>query len=156
VDTTANDADVVEREIRIAARPEIIFPFFTDPQQMVRWKGIEATLDPRPGGIYRVVINGRAIASGRYLEVEPPRRIVFTWGWEGDGHSLPPGSSTVEVTLEPDGDGTLLRLVHRNLSPEMRELHRHGWDHYLARLVVATGGGDPGPDPMAANMSISN
>jgi uncharacterized protein YndB with AHSA1/START domain len=120
---------------------------------MVRWKGIEATLEPRPGGIYRVTINGRAIASGRYLEVVPPRKVVFTWGWEGEGHPLPPGSSRVEITLEPDGDGTLVRLVHSGLAPELQAEHGHGWDHYLARLATRAAGGDPGPDPMAADMA---
>ena len=46
------ETDVVEREVRIAARPETVFAFFTDPVKMLRWKGISATLDPRPGGIY--------------------------------------------------------------------------------------------------------
>ena len=79
----------------------------------------------------------------------PHTRIVFTFGWEGD-HNVPPGSSTVEVTLTPDGDGTLLRLVHRGLlTAAMREQHRDGWQLYLARLSVAAGGGKPGPDPNA-------
>ncbi len=42
------NTDAVEKEVRIAARPETIFPFFTDPEQMVRWKGTSATRDPRP------------------------------------------------------------------------------------------------------------
>ena len=46
--------DFVEREIRVAAPPETVFAFFTDADKMVQWKGSEAQLDPRPGGIYRV------------------------------------------------------------------------------------------------------
>jgi hypothetical protein len=54
------------------------------------------------------------------------------------------------VTLARDGDGTHVRLVHRGLqTPEMREQHGKGWDHYLVRLSVAAAGGDPGPDPNA-------
>ena len=146
----ANPVEVVEREVRIAARPETIFGFFTDPVRMLRWKGIEAELDPRPGGTYRVQINAQAIARGQYVAVEPHRRVVFTWGWEGEGQPVPPGSSTVEVTLTPDGDETVLRLTHRGLPAELRDVHGHGWDHFLSRLATAAAGGDPGPDPMAS------
>ena len=144
---TPNDSPAVEQEVRIAARPETIFPFFTNPEKMVLWKGIEATLDPRPGGIYRVNVNGGDIARGTYVEVVPYERVVFTWGWEAEGNPVPPGSSTVEVTLTPDGEGTILRLRHFGLSLEVREIHNEGWGHYLSRLTVAAPGGDPGPDP---------
>ncbi len=138
---------VVEREVHIDARPETVFEFFVDPAKMTRWKGRQATLDPAPGGEYRVEINDQAVAVGEYVELDPPRRVVFTWGW--DGHpTVPPGTSTVEVTLTPDGDGTLLRLVHRDLPAEEVEQHAHGWDHFLPRLATAASGGDPGPDPM--------
>jgi Activator of Hsp90 ATPase homolog 1-like protein len=53
------------------------------------------------------------------------------------------------VTLQPDGSGTLLRLVHRGLPAGEVEQHAHGWDLYLGRLVTAGAGGDPGPDPNA-------
>jgi uncharacterized protein YndB with AHSA1/START domain len=81
--------------------------------------------------------------------VEPPSRLVFTWGWEGDG-DLPPGSSTVEITLIPDGDDTLVRLRHTGLpTQESRTLHAAGWDHYLGRLARAAAGRYPGLDPLA-------
>lgn len=145
-----NQGDAVEREVRIRARPETIFPFFTNPALMVRWKGIAAELEPRPGGVYRVNVTGRDIAQGKYLEVVPPSRVVFTWGWEGADSPVPPGSSTVEVTLVPDGDETVVRLRHYGLPPgEAQEGHLQGWIHYLARLAVAAVGGDPGPDPWA-------
>ena len=56
--TAPQETDVVHQEVRIAARPETIFPFFTDPEKMKRWQGIDITLDPKPGGIYRVNMNG--------------------------------------------------------------------------------------------------
>jgi uncharacterized protein YndB with AHSA1/START domain len=143
-------ADAVEREVRIQASPEIVFAYFTDPIKMLRWKGVQAELDPRPGGTYRVDINGKDIVHGQYLVMEPPHRVVFTWGWEGEGHPVPPGSSTVEVTLTPDGDGTLLRLRHYDLPDGGGAGHAEGWDHFLPRLSVAATGGDPGPDPWAA------
>jgi len=61
---------------------------------------------------------------------------------------VPPGSSKIEIELVPEGDGTTLRFRHFGLpSEESATSHAHGWDHYLARLVSAAGGGDPGEDP---------
>src|SRR5262249_37117959 len=143
---TTSDAIIV-REMRIAARPETVFGFFTDPVKMMQWKGIDVMLDPRPGGIYRANITGKEIVRGEYLEVSPFTRIVFTWGWE-EG-PLPPGASPVEVTFKPDGDGTLLRLAHTGLTQEGAQAPAVGWAHFLPRLAIAAVGGDPGPDPWA-------
>ena len=151
--TTPSEADALEREVRIAAKPETIFPFFTDPSKMVRWKGIDATLDPRPGGVYRVNINGSSIAHGEYVEIVPHSRVVFTWGWEGEGSLLPPGSTTLEISLIPDGDATIVRLRHLGLPADQRDGHAEGWDHYLPRLATVAEGRDPGTDPWAAGAS---
>ncbi len=140
--------DQVTVEVLVEASPETIFPFFTDPEKVVRWKGSSAELDPRPGGIYSVDVTHQALARGEYVEVDPPRRVVFTWGWEGD-EAVPPGSTTVEITLEPSGSTTLVRLVHSGLPEAKRDLHREGWEHFAARLQIAASGGDPGPDPHA-------
>src|SRR6266567_2081307 len=80
---TSPDHEVVEREIHIAARPEIVFSFFTDPEKLVRWLGIRATLNAQPGGACHIHINERDLVGGQYLEVVPYSRVVFTWGWEG-------------------------------------------------------------------------
>lgn len=136
----------VECDRRIAAAPETVYSFFTDPERYTRWQGTEADLDPRPGGVIRVNVTGEHIARGEFVELDPPKRIVFTWGWEGHP-TVPPGSTTVEITLTPDGDGTLLRLRHASLPDEQEQaMHEQGWNHYLDRLVVAGAGGDPGPD----------
>jgi len=142
------DSDAVERTIRIDASPETVFSFLVDPVQIIRWLGLESTLDPRPGGEFRVDMNGRDIVSGEIIEVEHNRRIVFTWGWENPGSSIPPGSTTVEITLEPDGDGTLLRLRHSGLRGPDIQRYDEGWPHYLDRLAMVAQGGDPGPDPL--------
>ena len=136
----------LEYEMRIAASPETVFGYFTDPAKMVQWMGTEATLDPRPGGICRINPAGHAVMSGEFVEVDPPRRIVFTWGWEMQLFSTPPQSTLVEVSLTPDGHGTLLHLVHRRLEPGAVAFHRAGWDHYLPRLTDAAAGRDPGVD----------
>jgi uncharacterized protein YndB with AHSA1/START domain len=143
----AGDPSLVEREVRIEASPETVFAFLTDPEKMVRWMGTEATCDPRPGGIYRVNFAGRSAVRGEVVEVVPPRRLVFTWGWEGEVFPVPPGSSRVEISLVPDGDGTIVRLTHRDLPADMRRFHGAGWELSLGRLAVAAAGRDPGPDP---------
>ena len=139
---------VVEREIVIAASPETVWELLVDPDKASAWMGVQSWSEPKPGGLYRVeVIPGR-IARGEYVELDPPNRLVFTWGWEGDGHPVGPGSSTVEFELSADGDGTRLRFVHSGLpSAESAGSHSHGWDHYFERLAIAARGGDPGSDP---------
>ncbi len=143
------DIDAVACDVHIAARPETVFAFFTDPQKLLRWIGTAADLDPRPGGAYTINVNGQDVARGTFVEIVPYSRIVMTWGWEGPDQPVPPGSTTVEVQLIPDGDGTHLKLVHRGLaSAELRAAHRDGWQHYLDRLAIAAPGGQPGTDPL--------
>ena len=138
---------VVEIERRIEAPREEVFVYLTDPDKYTRWMGMAAELDPRPGGVYRVRMNSDTVALGEYVAVEPPSRVVFTWGWEGDT-AVPPGSTTVEITLRDDGEGTILRLRHSGFTTdEAAATHRAGWAMYVERLSVATPGGDPGPRP---------
>lgn len=148
--STAETASL-QRELQIDASPETVWELLVDPAKAVRWMGMLATFDPRPGGEYRVDVIPGHTASGEFVELDPPRRLVFTWGWEpGENGAapVPPGSSTIEIELEPDGAGTRLRFTHRDLpSAESATSHEVGWDHYLARLVTAAAGSDPGPDP---------
>ncbi|HEX9410396.1 MAG TPA: SRPBCC domain-containing protein [Actinomycetota bacterium] len=148
--TSEADETVIELEQRIEAAPEIVFSFLVEPERYRRWMGVAAKLDPRPGGAFLVRVNEVAVASGEYLVVDPPHRLVMTWGWEGS-EDVPPGPSTVEWTLQPDGEATILRLRHTGLpNEEQRTQHAHGWTHFVGRLAVAGAGGDPGPDPMAS------
>lgn len=147
---SANTGAAVEVEIRIAASPETVFDFFTEPDKMIQWMGRSAELDPSPGGTFRCDINGRNVAGGEYVELDPPHRIVFSWGWEGEDNVTRPGSSRVEVQLEDDGEGTRLRLIHSDFpSEDAAARHRHGWEHYTERLRVVASGGNPGADPWA-------
>ena len=146
---TQGTSEEVRVQVLIAARPETVFSFFTDPAKIVRWKGRSAELDPRPGGSYRIDVNGRDVMAGNYVEVTPYTRIVYTFGWDNPGNPIRPGSTTVEVTFVPDGHGTVVTLVHRGLPAPAREQHAMGWQHYLGRLVKAGAGIDPGPDPFA-------
>jgi uncharacterized protein YndB with AHSA1/START domain len=139
----------VNSEIRIDAAPEAIFPFLTDPQKIVRWKGVDAMVEASPGGVYRVNVTGVKHAVGEYVEVDAPHRVVFTWGWEGD-EQLPPGSSTVTIELISDGEGTIVRLTHSGLPEGADAAQLQGWEHFLPRLAIVASGGDPGPDPWVA------
>jgi uncharacterized protein YndB with AHSA1/START domain len=141
----------VRCEVRIEAPPEVVFPFFTDPARMVSWMGVAALLDPRPGGTFRVEPNGRDVVIGEYVEVDPPNRVVFTWGFEGIEPVVEPGSTRVEVTLEQDGDGTLVTLAHHGLADGARDPHAEGWSHYLARLTPVAEGRPSEPDPWIVN-----
>ena len=137
----------VERTISIAAPPETVWEFFVDPEKATRWMGLSATIEARPGGTYRCDVLPGHTARGEYVELDPPRRLVFTGGWDGQ-EAVPPGTSTIEVELIPEGEGTSVRFVHKDLpNAEQVASHAHGWDHYLDRLEVAATGGDPGKDP---------
>ena len=137
------------RTIHIAARPETVFAFFTDAVKMRQWKGINATLNPHPGGQFQVALNEQDTIRGEYVELIPYRRVVFTWGWDAPDSLVPPGASTVEVDLVPDEAGTLVRLRHRDLPTQARSAHEEGWDYYLPRLAIAAGSRDTGADPWA-------
>ena len=163
------DIAPVEVTLHIPATPPEVFGFFTDAARYVQWMGSQADLEPVPGGVYRVRMPDGFEAAGRFIEVDHPRLVVFSWGFADDqaasrtkggeagrgggpagAGAMPAGSTRVTVTLgEPDG-GTLLTLRHENLPSEsLREGHDVAWNTYLPRLVVRAAGGDPGPDPHA-------
>jgi uncharacterized protein YndB with AHSA1/START domain len=139
----------VEREIAIAASPETIWELLTQEDEAVKWMGQSASFDLRPGGTYRVEVIPGNTARGEFVEIDPPRRLVYTWGWEpGSQSNVAAGSSTIEFELTAHEGGTLLRFRHSDLtSSEAAESHGHGWDHYLGRLTQLAAGNDPGRDP---------
>lgn len=125
-----------------------MFEYFTRPEAIVRWMGDYAVLDPRSGGEFTLDINGVPVR-GRYVEVDPPQRLVISWGHAGS-QRLPPGASTVEVTLTPDAEGTTVRIEHHGLPEVEARQHAIGWAHFLERLGTAASGRDPDPDPWAS------
>ena len=137
------------RELLIEASPATIFEFLTVAEKHVEWNGTKAELDPRPGGVYRVLAGGLHQAAGEYLEVVPNERVVFTFGWDQPDHPIPSGSTRVEIQLIPEGDKTRVRLTHSGLPADAVSDHTMGWDHYLGRLAIVASGGtvdaDRGP-----------
>ena len=140
-------ADEFATEVDLPAPTEEVFRHLTDPAAMIRWMGQHAVLKPVPGGAFEVDINGVPVR-GQYLEVDPPRRVLVSWGVAGNA-DMPPGATEVEFTLTPIPDGTRLRLVHRTLRPDQAQIHAAGWEHFLTRLAIAVAGDAPGPDPWA-------
>ena len=154
----------VEVTVQVPAAPPDVFGFFTDPARYVQWMGSQADLEPVPGGVYRVRMADGFCAAGRFLTVEPPRLVVFSWGFADDeaasrtkheggepggAGAMPAGSTRVTVTfLGTEDGGTLLTLRHENLPSEsLREGHDVAWNTYLPRLVLRAAVSDPGPDP---------
>jgi uncharacterized protein YndB with AHSA1/START domain len=135
----------IKASIHIEAPPERVYEHFVKPEAIVRWMGEYAVLEPRPDGRFEVDVQGAPVR-GRYLDLEPPNRLVISFGYAGSD-SLPPGASTVEVRLVAEGDGTLVELEHRDLPADQVAGHVRGWDHYLGRLATLAAGGDPGRDP---------
>lgn len=143
------DTEPLVKEIYINASPDLVFSFFSEPDKMLRWTGLTLDVDPQPGGVFCLNPNLREAVRGEYLEVVPPRKIVFTWGWENLSVGVPPGSTIVEIELTAKGGGTTVRLTHRNLpsAGEIRPMHNAGWIQMLDRARIVAEGGDPGPNP---------
>jgi uncharacterized protein YndB with AHSA1/START domain len=121
----------LDRRIVIGARPATVFRFFADPERWAAWWGAGSTIDARPGG--RVLIrhpNG-VESAGEVLEVAPPERIVFTYGF-ASGTPIPPGASRVTIRLAPHRRGTELTLVHELPDAAARDEHVQGWRYQLA------------------------
>jgi uncharacterized protein YndB with AHSA1/START domain len=133
----------IEQRVRIAASPETVWSFWTDAGRLCEWWGVTADVEPQPGGRMRVVMgDGGLVMSGHYVELEPFRRLVFSFGWEGNpmGEALAPGSTIVEVTLSPIGDDTDVVLRHSQLPDSYSERHAQGWAVFFGeRLPLAAG-----------------
>jgi len=143
------EAVAAEKSVVVPLGPDETFALLTEPARLRRWMAVTARVDLRAGGDYRFTVVPGHSARGTFVEVEPGRRLVFTWGWEGET-AVPPGASTVTITLEPTAGGTLVRLVHEGLDEEQSASHLEGWTHFLGRLEAAAAAGDAGLDEWAA------
>lgn len=143
------DEPRITKTIYIDAPPEVVFPYLTNPEKMVRWCGDSVELQPEPGGVFKIRFEGGVVSEGNYEVVDPPRRVVFTVGMSGT--VVPPGGSRVEIRLTPEGEGTRVDLEHRGFDPSQPV--SEGWDHHLSRLQLAAGGRMPGPDRFVADLA---
>jgi uncharacterized protein YndB with AHSA1/START domain len=137
---TANETTTIEKTVRIAASPETLWQFWTDPKRLTEWWGTHAEVKAEPGGMFRVVMESGPVMRGTFTELQPPNRLVFTFGWEHNapGEAVAPGSTRVEVTLTPDGNETVLVLRHFDMPTSQASDHEKGWSiHVGDRLAAA-------------------
>ncbi len=123
------------KTVHLPVTADEAFALITEPERLRRWQTVAARVDLRVGGDYRWTVTPGHHAAGTFREIEPGKRIVFTWGWES-GMEPAPGASTVTITLEPDADGTMVKLEHGGLNEAQAAAHAEGWNHYLDRLVA--------------------
>ena len=124
-------------ELAIEAPAEAVWRLLTTGDGLVRWVGPEASADAVPGGGLRWVHPNGATVVGRFVELVPYRRLVFTYGWEDGRMGVPAGSTTVEIELSEADGVTTLRLTHRGLPPAAVDDHERGWAYFAGRLREA-------------------
>jgi len=124
--------NVVERTVLILARRETVFRYFTDIERFAAWWGPGSSIEGRPGGAVRIRYPNGETASGTVVEIAPPERIVFTYGYDTPGKGIAPGGSTVRVELQERRTGTLVTLRHEVDSPKTRDAHVAGWRFQLS------------------------
>ena len=135
---------IVQLRRRVRATAEDIFELWTKPDLMARWMSpfpgavdCKASCDFRLGGSYSLVMSSeesRREVTGTYLQIDPPRKLVFTWMGPLTNHV----NTLVTLELNSRGDETDLVLTHERLpTPEMHVGHTRGWGHILDHLADA-------------------
>ena len=135
----------LDRTLVIGAPQAAVFRYFTDPARWAAWWGAGSTIDARPGGRVFVRYPEGTEAVGEVVEIDPPSRISFTYGYVS-GTPVPPGGSRVTIRLEPLGRGTQLHLQHEFAEASVRDHHVQGWRYQLslfANVVADEVQGDP-------------
>ena len=121
----------LDRTVVIAAEPETVFRFFTDSARWALWWGAGSTIDPRAGGRVLIRYPNGLEATGEVLEIDAPRRLVFTYGY-ASGEPIPPGSSRVTIWLATEENSTRLHLTHEFAEAAVRDEHIQGWRYQLS------------------------
>jgi uncharacterized protein YndB with AHSA1/START domain len=130
----ATPAHHLDRTVVIHATPDTVFRYFTDSERWAAWWGAGSTIDARIGGRVFIRYPTGDEASGRVVELRPPERIVFTYGYER-GTPIAPGASTVTIRLAPIASGTRLELMHEFADAGVRDEHVQGWRYMLSMFA---------------------
>jgi uncharacterized protein YndB with AHSA1/START domain len=127
----------------VAAAPQRVFAAWTEAEQLAAWwwpqlAGTTYDVDVRPGGRFRIQSPALGVTvSGVYTVVEPPRRLSFTWVWDdGEQGAV---EDTVEVTFDPEGDGTRVTVAHTSVAHVPEGGAEQGWSDVLDRLARVVG-----------------
>jgi uncharacterized protein YndB with AHSA1/START domain len=121
----------LDRTVLIHAHRDTVFRFFTDSARWAAWWGAGSTIDPRPGGRMYIRPAGGSEVMGEVVEIDPPERIAFTYGY-ASGQPIPPGASKVTIRIEADPAGSILHLRHEFADAAARDLHIQGWRFQLS------------------------
>jgi uncharacterized protein YndB with AHSA1/START domain len=95
----------------------------------------------RPGDAIHLDLDGTVIA-GRYIEVDPPHRLVIGWDRQGTDTATPT-PAFIEITFTPAGDGTDVEVQLSGLSAEDDAFYGELWERHLYRIAAAFAGADP-------------
>jgi uncharacterized protein YndB with AHSA1/START domain len=125
---------LVEHRVVLDAPASEVYRHLTTAEGLIRWMAVDAIAEPVPGGRLQWTHENGATMIGRFLEVDPPRRLVIAYGWEGDLMGVPPESTRVEIVLEEAEGKTTLTLVHSAIPPDALDDHRRGWTFFMDRL----------------------
>jgi uncharacterized protein (TIGR03086 family) len=137
----------IEKTALLPVSADEAFALITQPDRLRRWLAVSARVDLRAGGEFRWTLTPMAVAAGTVLEVDPGRRIVLGFAFEGSADAR---TDTVTITIEPAEGGTLVRLVHEGLPEDHADGVLDGWTHFFERLERAAVTGDAGPDEWVA------
>jgi uncharacterized protein YndB with AHSA1/START domain len=128
---TAQLTESLDRDVTIRAPRDLVFKFFTDTPRWASWWGAGSTIDARVDGEVLIVYPGGTRAVGKVLELDPPKKIVFSYGY-AKGVPIPPGESRVTIELESVREGTRVRLHHAFADANVRQQHVQGWRYQLS------------------------
>jgi uncharacterized protein YndB with AHSA1/START domain len=140
---------LIEKTIFIDAAPDHVYRLLIEAESQLEWMAPVARSDARRGGELTWTHQAGDSVFGRFIDLVPARRVVFSFGWDRPDVEVPEESTMVEIDLTPHRGGTLLRLVHRGLDGPMADAHTGGWTNYLCRLAALAESRDPGPDVLA-------
>ena len=121
----------LDRTVTIRAPRDTVFQFLTQTPRWAAWWGAGSTIDATPGGRVHIVYPGGTEVSGEVIAVDPPKQIVFSYGFV-KGTPIPPGASKVTIRLEADRGGTQVHLTHEFADEAVRNEHVQGWRYQLA------------------------
>src|SRR5262245_17939826 len=122
----------IDRDVVICASRATVFRYFTDPERWAAWWGAGSRVDARPGGEVFIRYPNGLTAQGEVLEIDPPNRFVFSFGYDRPDTPIPPGGSRETITVTDAPGGARVSLRHDVDTEKLRDDHRAGWRYHMA------------------------